>query len=396
MEINLFGIGAAGNKAAINVLENRILPEERVKLINTTVKDIPDKYKTNTDLVVKFSSMLGGCGKEPIKGQKAMFQAIKSKSIDFSQLILADTKAVVLVTSVEGGTGCGATPVIAKYFSALNLPVHVFAFIGFQDEVRGINNSLKFFKELPDGIILHTIQNDKFLDYTKSYSKAEEAANEEFANQLEILIGSNMIPSNQNIDDTDHYKIITTPGYMDIRHIDLTGVKNTDLSNQAIIDSFESMSCLEYDNKGCKRLAVIINAPTKTQDAIDSTFSVIKRYTGESFETYRHIQDDECGEEYMNIIVAGLPYPEHGLVDMGKRYSNLKDKLNSNITGFGDIFDDMDLDDDLEEETNIRRMNNPDAVLDAFGLDEVAVTEAPHRKSAKDIANVIDDSIDNY
>lgn len=68
MEISLFGIGAAGNKAAINVLENRILPEERVKLINTTVKDIPDKYKTNTDLVVKFSSMLGGCGKEPIKG----------------------------------------------------------------------------------------------------------------------------------------------------------------------------------------------------------------------------------------------------------------------------------------------------------------------------------------
>ena len=72
-----------------------------------------------------------------------------------------------------GGTGCGATPVVAKYFTALNIPVHVFAFIGFQDEVRGINNSLKFFKDLPDGVILHTIDNSKFLDFTKNYSKAE-------------------------------------------------------------------------------------------------------------------------------------------------------------------------------------------------------------------------------
>ena len=367
LELMLFGVGAAGNKAAIEALETRVISETNVKLINTTVKDIPDKYKSDPKTIIKFSSMLGGCGKEPVKGQKAMFQAIKNKDIDFSTIIGTDTKAIVLVTSIEGGTGCGATPVIAKYFTALNIPVHVFAFVGFQDEVRGINNTLKFFKDLPDGVILHTISNSKFLDFTKNYSKAEQAANEEFVRQLEILIGSKMIPSTQNIDDTDHYKIITTPGYMDIRHVDLTGAKNVELTNQAIIDSFESMSCLEY-SKGCKRLAIIINASQKTQDAIDNRFDVIKRYVGEPFEIYRHIQNDSTGDDYIDIIAAGLPYPEECIKDIAKKYDSLKDKITNESKGLADILDDIDFDEDIEE-TNIHKMKNPEDILESFNLD---------------------------
>lgn len=369
MNFVLFGVGAAGNKAAIEVIESRVMAKEKVKLVNTTVKDIPADYK-DADNIIKFSSMLGGCGKEPNQGKRAMFQAIKDKTVDLAQYIEGNTRAVILVTSIEGGTGCGATPVIAKYFMALNIPVHVFAFVGFQDEARGINNSLQFFKSLPENVILHTIENSKFLDYTKNYSKAEQAANKEFADQLNILIGSDMIPSTQNIDDTDHYKLITTPGYMDIHSIDLTGCKNMDLTNQAIIDSFESMTCMEYPTgKGCKRLAVIINASSKTQEAIDNKFEVVKRYTGEPFEVYRHIQyDEDDRDEYMYIIAAGLSYPANGILEMNKEYLSLTDKLNKESAGFGDLFDDIDLDD--EEDTEINAMRNPDSILAGFTLDD--------------------------
>jgi cell division GTPase FtsZ len=155
-------------------------------------------------------------------------------------------KQVVLVASTEGGTGCGATPIIAKYFGLMNLPVHIFAFIGFQDEARGINNTLRFFKELGDNVILHTIQNDCFKDYTGSYSKAEDAANKEFCKQFRILLGYDMVNSHQNIDDTDHYKIATTPGYMDIKHIQLSGAKNVETTNKMIVDAFENGCNLDY------------------------------------------------------------------------------------------------------------------------------------------------------
>ena len=385
LELTLFGIGAAGNKAAIEALEERVIAEENVKLINTTAKDIPEKYKKDPEKIIKFSSMLGGCGKEPVKGQKAMFQAIKDKVIDFSKLISPNTRAVVLVTSIEGGTGCGATPVIAKYFTALNVPVHVFAFVGFQDEVRGINNTLKFFKDLPDGIMLHTIDNSKFLDFTKNYAKAEQAANEEFAKQLEILIGSNMVDSTQNIDDTDHYKVITTAGYMDVHHINLAGAKNMDLTNKAIVDSFESMSCLDYNSNGTKdlRLAVIINAKDKTQEAIDDHFEVIRRYIGEPVETFRHIQNNGT-DEYMDVIVAGLPYPEECIKNIAKKYADLKAKTNNQAKGLSDIFDDMDFDDDMEE-THISKMRNPDDVLAVFNLDEDEQTVGRPAKRANRI-----------
>lgn len=392
LDLMVFGIGAAGNKAAIEAIEQRVIDESNVKLINTTTKDIPEKYKNDASRVIKFSSMLGGCGKEPTKGQKAMYQAIKNKDINFGTIVNPDTKAVVLVTSVEGGTGCGATPVVAKYFNALNIPVHVFAFVGFQDETRGVGNTLMFFKELPDNVILHTIDNNKFLDFTKNFQKAEHAANEEFVNQLEVLIGSGMVPSEQNIDDTDHYKLCTTPGYMDIRHVELNGAKNMDLVNQAIIDSFENMSCLEYNNSGCKRIAIIVNASSKTQEILDHRFDVIKRYTGEAFETFHHIQNDGHNDEYIDIIICGLPYPEDKIKDINKKYGILKDKIaNAEVKALSDIFDDIDLDLD-NEETSIHKMRNPDDILASFSLDdEPAPKQHNHNnnKSAKKVTNTI-------
>jgi len=130
------------------------------------------------------------------------------------------------------------------------------------------------------------------------------------------------------------------------------------------------MTCMEYPTgKGCKRLAVIVNASSKTQEAIDNKFEVVKRYTGEPFEVYRHIQyDEDDRDEYMYIIAAGLPYPANGILEMNKEYLSLTDKLNKESAGFGDLFDDIDLDD--EEDTEINAMRNPDAILAGFTLDD--------------------------
>lgn len=359
INVNLFGVGAAGNKAAITVLEKNYLDASHVKLVNTTTKDIPDKYKQGTDLVVQFSSMLGGCGKEPSKGAKAITDAILNNKIDLASMITEDCKEVILVASTEGGTGCGATPVIAKFFETMNIPVHVFALIGFQDESRGLNNTLKFFKNLSDNVILHTIMNDQFLDYTGDYTKAEEAANDEFARQVNIIIGSKMIPSSQNIDDTDLYKATATAGYMDIKSISLSGVKNQDTFNEAIIKAFENGNCLEYD-KSAKRLAIIVNASERTRASIDSRLEVIKRYVGEPFEVFRHLQDNPNDqEEYIDIIASGMNFPEKGIIDIGKKYASLKQNLNKAGKSMGDIFSGISFDEDEDEfDMDLRQKND--------------------------------------
>lgn len=351
----VLGVGAAGNKAALALYQNDVIQEHHIKLLNTTLKDIPDGYK-NSSMILKFDSELGGCGKEPAKGRDAIIRAIKTDSINFSSMIGPEDKQVIIVTSTEGGTGCGATPIIAKYFDAMNMPVHVFAFIGFQDEARGLQNTLKFFKDLPNSVILHTIKNSMFMDYTSSYQRAEEAANEEFVQQVKILLGMNMIPSSQNIDDTDQYKISITPGYMDIKHCHLQGAKSSSAVNGNIAVEFDNSTALGYA-KGCKRLAVIINASEAVRDAIDDNFAVIKRYIGEPYETYRHIQNDGSGDEYMDIIIAGLQLPEEDILQMSKKYAQLKNTINKSSKSFDDIFNDIDLDDDSEFDVSIKNRN---------------------------------------
>jgi hypothetical protein len=274
----------------------------------------------------------------------------------------------------------------------MNMPTHIFAFIGFQDEARGISNTLKFFKELSSNVILHTIKNDHFKDYTGSYSKAEDAANLEFAKQVEILLGCKMVPSNQNIDDTDHYKISTTPGYMDIKHIDLTGCKNVTGTDSAIAEAFDNGCGLDYTH-GCKRLAIIINASESVQNAIDEHFEVIKRYSGEPFETYRHIQETG-NEDYMDVIISGLAYPEKSMIEMSTRYNSIKDKLNTGTRSFSDIFADINVDDsDDEFDMDVRRVNNPTDVASIFG--NMVTKEEPKQTAINNVVVPTDTEFDD-
>jgi hypothetical protein len=203
--------------------------------------------------------------------------------------------------------------------------------------------------------------NDQFLDYTGNFEKAERAANAEFAEQVRVIIGSKMIPCSQNMDNTDMYKVTATSGYEDIKHVSLTGVKNLDTFNDAIIKEFDNGHCLEYE-RGCKRLAIIVNASDRVREAIDSRLEVIKRYTGEPIDTFRHIQcDPNDSDEYMDIIVSGMNFPEKGIVDISKKYAELKQNINKSTKSMDDIFSEIDMDD--EEDFDIRQRNDNAAAM---------------------------------
>lgn len=389
IQMTVFGVGAAGNKAAIELIKNGIVDVEHVKLLNTSSKDIPEEYK-NSNIFVPFNSGLGGCGKESAKGRAAITAAIKNRQVNFAELINEDSKEVILVSSVEGGTGSGSVPVIATYFDAMNVPVHVFAFIGFQDEARGINNTLKFFKDLPSSVILHTIRNAHFLDYTKNYGIAEEAANKEFCSEIEILKGSKLVASKQIMDDTDLYKINTQPGYMTINHIPLTGIKNTESYNEALAAAFEN-SCYMDNDPSAKRIAIMVNATQKVQKAVDNSMECIIRYFGTPIEKFQHIQPDHdndmVGDDYVDVICCGMNYPERPIKDVSSKYDKLKEKLNVERKSFDDIFGDIDMTDDLDDfNMDIKTMADPSKADALFQADSIADLAKAARAIKKEVA----------
>ena len=386
MTATVLGFGACGNKAVIALIEAGVIDREHAKILNTTDRDVPEKY-SDPDLFTLYSK-LAGAGKESDRGRAAIIEAIRDKSLNLGALLNEDSQEVILVSSVEGGTGSSGAPVAAKYFDAMNIPIHVFAFIGFQNEARGINNTLKFFKNLPSNVILHTINNSFFLDYTNNHSRAETAANEEFVREVEILLGQKIVPSKHNIDQMDLYKINTQPGYMTINHIDLTNIKNIDGFNAAIAASFEN-ACYMDSDQSAKRFACIINASRKVQDCIDNSFEVVKRYVGTPIEIFQHIQpdfdDDLSGGEYIDIIACGLNYPEKAIHNMNTLYTRLKEKLNVSRKSMADIFTGIDVKDEIDDlNMSIKQRVDPSKVEDLFA-DEVLVTETIDSATSKPI-----------
>lgn len=394
MELEVFGIGAAGNKAVIKAVEEGAVGKDYVKLFNTTVKDIPEEYKS-TDMVIPFtSSVLGGCGKEPKEGRKAIENAMNSGDVNIAELIHPNTKEVILVTSTEGGSGSGATPYIAKKLIALNIPVHIFAFVGFQEDFRSIKNTLLFFNSMDDNVILHVIKNTEFLDYTNDYQSAERLANEEFVRQLKTL-NANLIPSEQNIDGKDFYKVSTTSGYMDIKNISLEGVKNEDAFNRAIVNAYTNSKSFDFEPTA-KRVAVIINASEKTKLAIDNTFSVLFKYVGDpkiNGEFFKHIQYNPDEPEYIDIIASGINIPAKEFAKISEEYKDVKSKREKTSVSYNDAFSGLDLDDDDDDlDMDVRTMNNPSNV-DGFFKEKVN-EDTPLNKVV--VGNNGIDSVDEY
>ena len=363
MKTKLIGIGAAGNKAAIKAIESGVFTKDNVRLMNTTDRDVNHDYD---EISIIFGNQRGGCGKERNLAKKLMLAALKDGSVDLSDFIENDDDVVIIVSSSEGGTGCGASTILAKYIdSVLGKNIHLFVFTGFEQDARGLQNTLEYFKDLDEAFTIESISNKKFLDDSINKADAENKANEEFVKRLRVFLGLDLRESDQNIDETDLYKLSTTAGFMDIEKHELKNIKNTADLSAIIRETFDYSKSLEYE-KTAKRIGIILNVSERTKN-IDPDISVIFNYTGEAFEVYNHIQIANPGEtEYIAIIVAGLKLPIEELKAVYDTYIQRTTNIDKTHDNFLDEIGGFDA---VEEDSMFnlkakKKQKNADSIFD--------------------------------
>lgn len=332
LHVKVIGIGACGNKAAIRLLEKKMVSDEQIRLFNSTLKDIPVEYQ---NLAVEFGNAKG-CGKERGLAKNMMLQALQEDKFHLNSFIDPMDDVVIIATSLEGGTGCGSSQLVAEYIkNVLEKNVHLFAFAGFEDDIRGLQNTVEWFKELSSEYVVETISNKKFLEENgNNRSKAEAAANDEFANRIGILIGKEIDPSSDNMDDTDIYKVATMPGFMTIETCHLTKLKDQEEFNalmQTMIDNSKSLDT----EQSAKRIGVVVNCTPKTKAAIDESFKVLIDHYGMPFEIFRHYQNTK-EEEFINIIVSGMKLPIDDVNAIYEKYKKRMDLVDRQKDAFFD------------------------------------------------------------
>lgn len=334
----IIGTGAAGNKAAIELLERNYISKEDLLLINSTMRDIPQEYRGYACVL---SDEQEGCGKERSIAKEITLKALQTGKADIRKFILPEHKKVIVITSVEGGTGSGSSPIIAKYCKqVLGMPVEIIGFKGFEDDTRGLQNTVEWFQELSPEYGIQTICNSRFLKQANGNRlRAEKLANEELCKRVSLSLGLVIKESAQNIDPADIFKISNTTGYTDIQYIPVDDkIKSIEQFNAIVKVGLDETKSLEVEEPNAKRLGIILNLQRSSQEFIDFTFSVIKeRYGSHVYEVFQHVQYDEAQEEFIGIIVSGMKLPIEEVKHVYDKYVRESSALSSDDDFFSEI-----------------------------------------------------------
>ena len=344
MKVLLVGIGAAGNKAVYEAVNSELFKEEDTVIINSTSKDFPKGYKGRQ---IVLSPKNTGCGKERQIAKEYVKYAIQAGNFNMD---ISRYDTVIIATSVEGGTGSGSTPLIAKYFQqVVKKNVHVIAFTGFEEDVRGLANTVEFFQELDPNIVVQTISNASFLDQANNNKfRAEELADREMCTRIRVLSGMDFIDSKQNIDTTDINKLSNTPGYMTVEYKQLKRPLETqDEFNKIIKNMIYNSHSIKVENPGAIRTGVILNISPESEDAVDYKFGDIYKTYGNSYENFLQEQWDGK-KEYIAFIASGMRMPLEEIKAVYDRYKEASEKVNKKEDIFNSELNNLSL--NLEDE----------------------------------------------
>lgn len=338
LRMQIIGCGAAGNKALISLIESNEIPQDKMSylLVNSTDRDIKPEYRANA-MIFGASGSSGGCGKERELGKKMILEDEENGIRNIDGKIDPFADLVVVVGSTEGGSGSASIPIISKYIrQVMHIPVIAVLFFGFNDDVRGMQNSIEICQELEDDIGVISICNSYFLRPSGGNKLlAERAANGQFINTMRAICGIDIHESSQNIDDTDLKKVILTPGYLTvIDHITFDGSKNIDQYEKRVSDVLDTSGfSMESPNKSAKRIALIFNTK-EDNEAVDFSGGLFKKRYGTPYELFTHVQDNGYDEDYVTLIVSGQNLPLDRVKKIFEDYKKATSSINKDKDSF--------------------------------------------------------------
>lgn len=344
-----FGCGQGATKAMITCIENGVLNRKDCCVINSTTKDIPEGYVE--DAIVISDNPDAGCGKERETARGLMANYLRTKPIDIIEKIL-DYDYVNIIAAAEGASGSGASVVLARYIACtdfskftddtepIHIPVIITLITGFETDVRGMSNTINYFKDLNGvDITIRTVSNKTFLEDTPNIFQAEKMANEEISTAFKVITASDLDNSEQNIDDTDHFKIITNPGMMFVTEIKVDKkIKNANQLERMISDAIDYSHSLEFVPSATK-IGLYMNLSEDTLSHIDTSFPSIKNKLcgGDIIPEFFVHKQYNGKDEYVRIIATGIKLPEEEIVSLYNKFQTNKSNAESEDSFFSTI-----------------------------------------------------------
>ena len=340
-----FGCGQGATKAMMQCIEDGVLNKSDCKVVNSTSKDIPSEYIKSAIIISDDPD--AGCGKVREAAKDLMYQWICENINSLKSLLCEyDNETneyypiydyINIMATTEGASGSGASVVLAQYIKKeLNIPVIITLISGFESDTRGLQNTINYFKDLEGGdFIIKTISNKKYLDQTSNVFTAEKMANKDISKMMSVIETQDIINSDQNIDDTDLYKLITNPGLMYIGHMDIDKkIKNSEQIDKMICDMIDYTTSLDFEPSATK-IGIFMNVTDSTLEKVDTEFTSIKKKLCSDTLPELFVHKQYNGKnEFIRIIATGINLPKQELMEMYNKYTDSTNKINNSNDDF--------------------------------------------------------------
>ncbi len=326
-KIRVVGVGGAGGNVINSMIESNQIRGVEFVSINTDAQDLSiNKAGIKIPIGQELTQGLGA-GANPEIGRKAA-----EESEDIIKTNLDGANMVFITAGMGGGTGTGASPLIARLAresGALTIGVVTkpFAFEGIQ-RMRAADRGIAELKKEVDALI--TIPNQKLLEVSDedmsildAFRLSDSVLNQGVQGISDLIVMPGLI----NVDFADVKTIMSSAGTA-LMGIGIgTGENRAEIAAQAAISS----PLLEQSVEGAKGILFNISGgPDLTMREVDRAANIIRSIANEEANIIfgTSIDEELTGQLKITVIATGFEMPEEDDSMIGyveKHYSYKKE-----------------------------------------------------------------------
>ncbi len=306
VNLKIFGVGGCGCNIVNDMYETE-LKDSNIELVavNTDKKALQKINAREKLQIGKALTKGSGSGNNPQIGAKA---AEEDRELIESKI--KGTDILILTAGLGGGTGSGASPVIADIAKNLDTIIIGVLITPFEDELSNkkrkiVNEALTKLKEKVNAWVL--ISNEKLnevFDPNEPIESGYKAINKNIIEQIKGVIRMIIETGEQNLDFADIKSILKQEGN---KFIGIGRGSGADRGKKALENAINNPFLENVDFKGATDIIVNFVGNITLLDRKE-VIQNIKKLTGENTSVkWGMVKDNNLGDEIeITILVSGL------------------------------------------------------------------------------------------
>ena len=316
--IKVIGVGGGGSNAVNRMYEDGIEGVE-VYAVNTDVQHLSSLKVPNKIQIGEKVTRGLGAGAKPEVGEEAALE-----DIDKIKEILRDTDMVFIATGLGGGTGTGASPVIAKAAKEMGILTVAVATLPFRFEGRRkMEIALKGLERLKEAVDAYiVIHNQKISEISNKALSIREAFKEVDSVLSKAVRGITSIVVTPAVINVDFADVKTTMENGGLAIIGMGEGKGDEKAEVAVEKAITNPLLEGNSINGARRLLVTLwTSEDVPYSTIEEVMERINKSVHEDAEIIFGAVLEPEKEDYIRVAIVATDFPEEKFSVEGKEVS---------------------------------------------------------------------------